>query len=190
MGVWVGGRGFGRGLLGLGLGLWGWGFWREGSPGRTRRSAGPCRSSSRPCCSTSGYTGSPSGPGSSSWWDGPDSSHLDRKPTNHSLTTHKNTIRIETHSGYETGCVKFPKVQGPRQGLVQLTWGLSGTGLQGAGLFGHRLGEGIAPSDDLPALVALHVPHPDAHPAGFGALRNIRTQLQRSGLRSYAVGGI
>lgn len=62
------------------------------------------------------------------------------------------------------------------QQLRGVTWRLSGAGLQGAGLFGHRLGEGVAASDQLPALVALHVPHPHTHTTRLSALRTHRTR--------------
>lgn len=52
-----------------------------------------------------------------------------------------------------------------------VTWRLGGAGLQGAGLFGHRFGEGVTAPDQLPALVALDVPHPHTHTARLGALR-------------------
>ena len=50
------------------------------------------------------------------------------------------------------------------------TWRLSGAGLQGAGLLGHRLGEGVASPDQLSALVTFHVPHPHPDAARLGAL--------------------
>lgn len=53
----------------------------------------------------------------------------------------------------------------------ELTWRLGGAGLQCARLLGHRFGEGVAASDQLPALVTFHVPHPHAHAARLGALR-------------------
>lgn len=63
-------------------------------------------------------------------------------------------------------------------GVVCVTWWLSGAGLQGAGLFGHRFGEGVTPSDQLSALITLHVPHPDANAARLRALRR-NTRLNR-----------
>ena len=57
-----------------------------------------------------------------------------------------------------------------------VTWRLSGAGLQGAGLFGHRFGEGVAASDQLPALVTLDVPHPHTHTARLRALRKQRSK--------------
>lgn len=57
-----------------------------------------------------------------------------------------------------------------------VTWWLSGAGLQGAGLFSHRFGEGVTASDQLPALVTLDVPHPHTHPARLRALRKHRSR--------------
>lgn len=53
---------------------------------------------------------------------------------------------------------------------VGLTWGLCGAGLQVTGLFAHRLHQRVAAPHDVLALVALHIPHPHANPAGFCAL--------------------
>lgn len=55
--------------------------------------------------------------------------------------------------------------------LAALIWRLRGAGLQGAGLFGHRFGEGVAASDQLPALVTLDIPHPHTHATRLCALR-------------------
>lgn len=58
-----------------------------------------------------------------------------------------------------------------RASVWPVTWWLSRAGLQGAGLFGHRFGERVTASDQLPALVTLHIPHPHAYTARLGALR-------------------
>lgn len=52
-----------------------------------------------------------------------------------------------------------------------VTWRLGGASLQGAGLFGHRFGEGVTAPDQLPALVTLDIPHPHTYTTGLGALR-------------------
>lgn len=50
------------------------------------------------------------------------------------------------------------------------TWWLSRAGLQGAGLFCYWFGEWVTAADQIPALVALHVPHPHAHATRLGTL--------------------
>lgn len=76
---------------------------------------------------------------------------------------------VTTHS------VKRPSSQsGLICGKQLFTWRLSRAGLQGARLLRHRLGEGVAASDQLPALVTLHISHPHAHAARLGALRGTR----------------
>lgn len=52
-----------------------------------------------------------------------------------------------------------------------VTWRLSGARLQSAGLFGHWFGEGVTTSDQLPALVTLHVPHPHTDATCLSALK-------------------
>lgn len=55
-----------------------------------------------------------------------------------------------------------------------VTWRLSGAGLQGAGLLGHRFGQWVTASDQLSALVTLDVPHPHTHATRLSALRTRR----------------
>lgn len=62
------------------------------------------------------------------------------------------------------------------EGTSEVTWWLSGAGLQGAGLFGHRFGEWVTASDQLPALVTFHIPHPHTHTARLGALRTYQSK--------------
>lgn len=62
----------------------------------------------------------------------------------------------------------------PRPPGGPLTWGLCGAGLQVAGLPAHGLHQRVASADDVGPLVALHIPHPHAHPAGLGALTQER----------------
>lgn len=50
------------------------------------------------------------------------------------------------------------------------TWWLSGAGLQGAGLFCYWFGKRVTAADQIPALVALDVPHPHTHATRLGAL--------------------
>lgn len=57
-----------------------------------------------------------------------------------------------------------------------VTWRLSGAGLQSAGLLGHRFGEWVTASDQLPALVTLDIPHPHTHTTRLSALRTHRTR--------------
>lgn len=62
----------------------------------------------------------------------------------------------------------------PPREPTALTWGLRGAGLQVTGQSAHGFHQRVAASDDVGALVALHVAHPHAHPAGLGALTGER----------------
>lgn len=59
---------------------------------------------------------------------------------------------------------------GARLVLAAVIWGLCGAGLKVTGLPAHGLHQRVTSADDVSPLVALHVPHPHAHPAGLGAL--------------------
>lgn len=61
-------------------------------------------------------------------------------------------------------------VGNPGRGALGLTWGLCGAGLQVTGLFAHGFHQRVTAPHDVLALVALHIPHPHADPAGFCAL--------------------
>lgn len=83
-------------------------------------------------------------------------------------------VKRSTRSGYFTAITDRRKKHLRSQfrpSVWSVTWWLSRAGLQGAGLFGHRFGERVTASDQLPALVALHIPHPHAYTARLGALR-------------------
>lgn len=68
-----------------------------------------------------------------------------------------------------------------------VTWWLSRAGLQGARLLGHRFGERVTASDQLPALVALHVSHPHAYAARLGALSRHSSTNSAKGKRGGSV---
>ena len=90
-----------------------------------------------------------------------------------SLTTPPPRAFCPSGPGSASGSV-LPGKPLPAPRLSLLTWGLRGARLQVAGLSANRLHQWVAAPDDVGALVALHVSHPHAHPAGLGALTGER----------------
>lgn len=56
---------------------------------------------------------------------------------------------------------------------LEQTWRFCWAGLKGTGLLGDRLGQWVTSSDQLSALVALHIPHTDSYPTSLSALLKI-----------------